>query len=108
MHPGKLIVDQRKLRGQVQGRGVVHGAVQLGEMLSQDAGEDNWGDQFLPLLDPQSAQQLAHVGGLHTGERVGDGDLIDSDVELDKVEDGRIVRLQHPKSKHLESGQQRP
>ena len=54
------------------------------------------------LLIPQHTQQLAHGGGLHAGEGVGGGDIIDSDVELDKVEDGRIIRLQHPRNKHLE------
>jgi hypothetical protein len=81
--------------GQVQGHGVIHGAVQLGEMLSQNAGEDDWGDQLLPLLVPQPAQQLAHGSGFHAGEGVDGCDIIDSDVELDKVKDGRIVRLQY-------------
>ena len=59
---------------------------------------------IVPLLITQATQQLAHGGGLYAGEGVGGGDIIGSDVELDKVEDGRI-RLQHPKRKHLGSGQ---
>ena len=62
---------------------------------------------ILPLLVPQATQQLVHGGGLNAGEGVGGGDIIGSDVELDKVEDGRI-RLQHPKRKQLGSGQHTP
>ena len=70
-------------------RGVVHGAVQVGDVESC-CWRDDCSDQLLPLLVLQPAQQLAHGSGLHAGEGVGGGDISDSDVDV-------VFRLQHPK-----------
>ena len=72
-------------------------------MLSQGAGENYWRDQFLPLLICQSAQKLAHSSGLAAGKGVDNRDIIDSDVVLANFEDNKIITLQQPISKDLES-----